>query len=352
VTWTELGVAEAHLNGSVNLASAEDVFRTVSEIAGDTVRRIPDGEIGPERQHWISTVVPALRATPQLVEVERHDPYVPTPFVFRVREGVSSDEIAIPRLPYADNANASFELFRRLRDEEGVIAPGTRFLVALPTPLAVVVPFLDSGHQRVFEPAYARRLRLDVDEMCAAIPHSDLALQWDVAVEFAILEGLPSFPSQLTEPFEEMTDRLCELSEWVPADVELGYHLCYGDAPDAARDGQGRHFKEPDDMANLVAVANALLAGAKRPIDWLSMPVPIARDDDAYFKPLRNLNADGTRVYLGLVHYQDGVEGTQRRIETAKRHWSDFGVCTECGMGRRPREAIPTLLRIQRDAVV
>jgi hypothetical protein len=348
----EATVAEAHLNGSVNLASAENVFRTVSEIAGDTVRRIPDGEIGPERQHWISTVVPALRATPQLEEVERHDPYVPTPFVFRVREGVSSDEIAIPRLTYADTAKASYEVFRRLRDEEGVIAPGTRFLVALPTPLAVVVPFLDVEDQGVFEAAYARRLRLDVDELCARIPHEDLALQWDVAVEFAILEGLPSFPSHLTEPFEEMMERLCELSQCVPAGIELGYHLCYGDAPDAAREGHGRHFKEPDDMANLVAVANAVLAGTARPVDWLSMPVPIARDDDGYFEPLHDLNAHATRVYLGLVHYQDGIEGTQRRIETAKRHWPDFGVCTECGMGRRPREVIPTLLRIQREAVV
>lgn len=345
-------MAEAHLNGSVNLASAEDVFRRVSEIAGDTVKRIPDGETGPERNNWIGTVVPALRATPQLIATERTDPYVPFPLVFRVRDGVSSDEIEIPRLPYAGAAKASYEIFRRLRDEEGVIAAGTRFQVALPTPLAVVVPMFDLEHQRLVEPAYAGRLRQDVNELLGDIAHDDLALQWDVAVEFAVLEGVRAFPSSLENPFDDATERLCELSTWVPADVQLGYHLCYGDAPDPTRGGHGRHFKEPDDMSKLVAVANAIAKGAVRPVDWFSMPVPIDRDDDAYFEPLRNLELDGARLYLGLVHYQDGVEGTQRRIETAKRHRPDFGVCTECGMARRPRDVVPALLKIQREVVV
>jgi hypothetical protein len=49
-----------------------------------------------------------------------------------------------------------------------------------------------------------------------------------------------------------------------------------------------------------------------------------------------------------LVHHQDGTEGTQRRIETAKRHYErGFGLATECGMGRKPRELIPQLLEIQ-----
>jgi hypothetical protein len=44
----------------------------------------------------------------------------------------------------------------------------------------------------------------------------------------------------------------------------------------------------------------------------------------------------------------DRVEGTQRRIDTAKRHYQrDFGVAAECGMGRKPRELVPRLLEIQ-----
>lgn len=345
-------MAEAHLNGGVNLASAEEVMHTVGDVLGDAVKRIPDGETGPERNNWIGTVVPALRATTQLVEVQRRDPYLPFPLVFRVREGFSTDEIQVARLPYAEVARSSYEIFRRLRDGEDVIEPGTRFQVSLPTPIAVTSPLVALEDQVAFEPAYTRRLRQEVEEILAHIPHDDLALQWDVAVEFGLLEGIQGFPSTFENPFEDSVRRLCELSTWVPGDVQLGYHLCYGDAPDAARGGYGRHFKEPEDTAKLVAVANAVTAAAARPLDFFSIPVPIERDDDAYYEPLRDLRLDGARLYLGLVHYQDGVEGTQRRIEAAKRHTDDFGVSTECGMARRPREVIPALLRIHRDVTV
>jgi hypothetical protein len=100
-------------------------------------------------------------------------------------------------------------------------------------------------------------------------------------------------------------------------------------------------------------VANAISSGAERPINWIHMPVPIERDDDAYFEPLKDLRLrPETELYLGLVHYQDGLEGTQRRIATAAKFVPRFGVATECGMARRPRERVPELLGIQRNAVV
>ena len=77
------------------------------------------------------------------------------------------------------------------------------------------------------------------------------------------------------------------------------------------------------------------------------MPVPRERTDQDYFKPLRHLNiAPKTELFLGLIHYTDGVEGTQKRLQTAEKFVSKFGVATECGFGRRPRETIPTLLEI------
>jgi hypothetical protein len=51
-------------------------------------------------------------------------------------------------------------------------------------------------------------------------------------------------------------------------------------------------------------------------------------------------------LYLGLVHFTDGAEGTERRIAAAQRTLTGFGVATECGMGRRPPETIPDLLSI------
>ncbi len=128
--------------------------------------------------------------------------------------------------------------------------------------------------------------------------------------------------------------------------LRLGYHLCYGDY-------EHSHFKQPEDAANLVEVANAVstaavsTAAVKRPIHWVHMPVPRGRTDDAYFALLQNLKRrPETELYLGLVHFTDGVEGARQRIEAAQRVGSDFGIATECGLGRRPPETIPDLLRI------
>jgi hypothetical protein len=69
------------------------------------------------------------------------------------------------------------------------------------------------------------------------------------------------------------------------------------------------------------------------------MPVPRSRSDGGYFAPLRHLQLHPkTQLYLGLVHYTDGVEGARKRLMAAKKMVSDFGIATECGFGRRPRE--------------
>jgi len=71
------------------------------------------------------------------------------------------------------------------------------------------------------------------------------------------------------------------------------------------------------------------------------------RSDDAYFAPLAGLNlSPKTKLYLGLVHDSDGVEGTKKRIGVAAKYARDFGIATECGFGRRPPETIPNLLKI------
>ena len=99
-------------------------------------------------------------------------------------------------------------------------------------------------------------------------------------------------------------------------------------------------------------LANTLSGAISRPINWFHMPVPRDRTDDAYFAPLRNRTIrPETKLYLGLVHYTDGVEGTRRRIKAAQGAIGDFGLATECGMGRRPPETIPDLLRIHAEVV-
>jgi hypothetical protein len=65
------------------------------------------------------------------------------------------------------------------------------------------------------------------------------------------------------------------------------------------------------------------------------MPVPIGRSDDAFYMPLKDLRLHPeTELYLGVVHAQDGVEGTRRRIATATRYAPTFGIASECGISR------------------
>jgi hypothetical protein len=64
-------------------------------------------------------------------------------------------------------------------------------------------------------------------------------------------------------------------------------------------------------------------------------PVPIERHDDAYFAPLADLDlGPETELFLGLVHHGDGVAGAQRRMAAAAPHVPEFGIATECGIGR------------------
>lgn len=325
-----------HLVGSVPLSNAEEVFRTASSILGERLHCIPDGETGI-RSDWIGWQFAVLERTPQLVTVP------PVPGRYAARPHVKLDPkgdqstLAFGPLGYADAAITSYAIFSRLKQEE-VLPSRYRFQVSLPTPLAVVSAFVERPDRAVIEPVYEERLLAEIDEITAAIPHDQLAIQWDMPFEVGILEGV--IPSQLENTRIGILDRLARISSRVPPDVELGYHLCYGDFGH-------RHFKQPGDTALMVDLANALSKAVSRPIDWVHMPVPRDRTDDAYFAPLRSLMLrPETKLYLGLVHYTDGVEGTLRRIEAARRTVADFGVATECGMGRRPPETIPDLLKI------
>ncbi|MDQ6907990.1 MAG: hypothetical protein M3176_14300, partial [Chloroflexota bacterium] len=261
--------------------------------------------------------------------------------LYRLRPGADRSEIAFDNLGYADAAIASYQTFARLK-REGTIPAATRFLVCLPTPLAPVTAFIERASQSAVEPPYEAQMLAEVDRICAAIPRDQLAIQWDTAVEFAIWEGV-GWQSHLDDVRGGIIDRLVRIGEHVPADVEMGYHLCYGDAGH-------QHFVQPKDAANLVTVANDVSARVQRPINWIHMPVPRERDDESFFAPLADLKLHPeTELYLGLVHYTDGVEGARKRIAAAQRFVPTFGVATECGFGRRPPETVAPLMEIHRD---
>src|SRR6185437_14148890 len=94
-------------------------------------------------------------------------------------------------LHYANWAIESYAVFRRLRDN-GTVPAGIRFQVSLPTPLGGFQAFFSSEDGRYVHKAYEAAMLAEVDKMCAAIPHADLAIQWDVASEtVALAQGRP-----------------------------------------------------------------------------------------------------------------------------------------------------------------
>jgi hypothetical protein len=93
------------------------------------------------------------------------------------------------------------------------------------------------------------------------------------------------------------------------------------------------------------------VAGSKRRLNWVHMPVPRDRMDAPYYEPLRDLYPDrSAELYLGLVHQSGGLAETRRRIDLAEQFSAEFGIATECGFGRRPPDSIPGLLDLHREA--
>jgi hypothetical protein len=323
-----------HLVGSIPLADAESVLRAAATALGSRVRRLPDGETGA-RSRWNSWTAPSYERTRGLELVPAPEgSYTPWQ---QARLVVDADDLELEPLGFADAAIASYEVFDALA-LAGAIPARARFQVCLPSPIAPMTVLIEEGSRAAVEPAHVRRLHVEIAAILAAIPYERLAIQWDVCQDVGIWEGF--YPAYFDDPQEGVIERLAACAAIVPAAVELGYHLCYGDF-------KHRHFMNPRDLGVCTEIANRLTAAAPRAIDWIHLPVPIDRDDDAFFAPLDALAlAPATELYIGLIHHADGIEGAQRRIAAARHHAAGFGVATECGFGRRPAETIAPLLAL------
>lgn len=326
-----------HLVGSIGLDTVEEVFTTVGRMLGPYLRRVPDGEPGGRRM-WSQWQVPVLRANPCLQQVRRDGGALAGPL--ELASGARMDDVHFGELGYAREARTSYEDFLEARGR-GDLPTDVRFQVALPTPWAVImgggrfVPGLDEA----ILPAYEAAMVAEVDRICDRIPQHDLAIQWDIAVEMLLLDG------QFRDPFPNMEQTFGEafarLAAAVPEEVELGFHLCYGDL-------DGKHLREPRDTAKLVEMAHLIGESLRRPIAYIHMPVPVGRHDDGYFAPLQALRLPpATQLYLGVVHAADGLAGTLQRIEVARKYAPPFGLASECGISRgRTRDVAIEFLRV------
>jgi hypothetical protein len=326
--------SELLLVGSLPADSTDSALRAAGELFGDMVFALPDGETGP-RAAWVgfereqlvrpNPDVDTVQTTASPTGIPRHAHETP---VFKIREGV--DELHFESWPRIDEAIASYERFRELRDE-GVIPDGLRFQIGLPFPSSALNGFKAdwAADYPVAVRAYYDLVERELARLTGEIPPSDLAIQWDVCYEVLDIEGVISWMSD--GAWERFADGVSALTHLIPEDVLVGYHFCYGTFPEWP-------MYEARDMGTIVKMANHAVENSGRKVDWLHLAGPryLRSEDEGFFEPLSELSVPDTRPYLGIVLPVDGEPGLKRRHATASKYLDDFGVAMYCGFGRQP----------------
>jgi hypothetical protein len=342
---------ELLLIGSIPYDTAEDAIKNFGVPLAKHLPAIPDGEPG-DRRWWVQRLSyqvfnghPQLETTrrPALDNgVERLLPRDTNEFwQFRIKDGVDKIQFGDPgwRLGFARDAISSYFVFKTMRDQ-GKIPAGVRFQVSLPLVNSVVRPitFPDRRDLERVRPGYEAAMRAEIETILAKIPHKDLALQWDLAVE--VIETYQAAPGPArARVIEEHTAQVRNLSKIVPKEVALGIHFCFG-----TYGGWPRFV--PEDLGPAVELANTCAEVAGRPLNWIHLPA-LDTTEEKFYAPLARLNARGAHVYLGLVHH---METFKQRLAVARKFLPNFGVGAYCGFGRNAPETLPETLKEHLDA--
>src|SRR5262245_15060625 len=291
---------ELLLVGSVPLRTVEDVMRTFGGALGPYLPAIPDGEVG-ERRSWVLRLsyqvfnghidLETIRRPPRVGGVEQLMPRSrDEAWQLRVGDGVEQVRFGNPgyRLGYAKDATSSYFVFKTLR-EQGVLPRDLRFQISMPMLDSVVRPltFPVPGDLERIRAGYEEAIAAELDAIFDAIPHEDLAIQWDCAWEVAAVHGnVEGHPSEAK--IETHVAPIGRLSRKIPEKVALGFHFCFGTFG-------GWPAFAPEALARTVELINASAKAAGRRVDWIHIPA-LDRTDDAFYAPLAKVDARGAQV--------------------------------------------------------
>lgn len=213
---------------------------------------------------------------------------------------------------------------------------------------SVIGPFVEKAFQPKAYPIYEAALFRALGRLQDEIPHGDLSIQLDLAVDTAYWEGqylTPWFDPKAAK--DHVMEYLLRMIDQIDQDVELGIHNCYGDM-------EHKHWFEPTSLKAVAERGKLLLDRSPHSIKYFHTPVPVSTMDnlEIFLEPLRELvprfEKHETELYLGVVQYDD-LEGTRRRIEAAGKVVPNFGLASECGWGRTPVEQMESIMSISRD---
>jgi hypothetical protein len=346
--------SELLLVGSVPLRTPAAVFRMFGSALGSQLAAIPDGEPG-DRSMWVDFL--AARTYHEHPKVETI--YIPTAtghpddwksttlenlWQFRLKPGVT--RLRFERLLYAEDAINSYHVFHDLR-ERGDLPASLRFQVCVPaTASATLIYFRDAADRKLVDAAYEEGMEREFAQMLETIPADDLVIQFDVCPELLDLEQpLPwTSDTPADERFDGYVSSIHRLLHAVPDEVPVGYHFCYGTL------GGWPTVPMPN-LALSVRYSNAVLSRASRTVDYIHMPTP-REIDDAFVQALQDLalDSENTKVYLGIIHPEDGLDGLRARAKIVSTKLSNYGAAYVCGFGRLPANDLPQLIDIHKAA--
>lgn len=354
------------LVGSVPLATVDDVFRECGSAIGEWLSFMPDGEVG-ERAGWtmylhtqVFSQCPDLeRASRPAVDNQdappQHDHHWDAALVdpaefdtYRIREGVSRPRFG--DMYFGGVAAESYQQFVARR-ADGDIPEHVRFQVCVPgTSSAIEEHFLDPADWPAAKLAYRDAIADELGRLLEVIPAGDLAIQLDMAWEVVdlSLREAPTFPwspmRSVQQKLATHVEGVAQLTDLVPDDVVLGLHWCYGT-------WGGWPMNAMTDMRLCTDLTLEVIDATTRGIDYVHMPV--AEDARAgFFDALSDLASSRCKVYLGMIHHSDGIEGFRKRWELARRQLPDAGVAGVCGFGRLEGSVVALTLALHRECAL
>jgi hypothetical protein len=346
--------SELLLVGSVPLRTPTQVFQKFGSRLGRYLAAIPDGEPG-DRSMWVDFL--AVRTYHEHPDIETVATPTPTGepddwksttltnlWSFKLKPGVS--KLRFDHLHYAEDAINSYHAFHDLR-AQGALPETMRFQVCLPaTASATLIYFPEADDRRLVDAAYEEAFERECAAIVDGIREDDLLVQIDACPEVIDIEApLPwtaDTPSEVR--FGRYIESIARLMRAVPEPVPLGIHWCYGTL--------GGWPTVP--MPNLdlcVQFTNAVNRAGARTLDYVHLPTP-SKIDDNFVAALSDLETDPstTRVYMGIIHPEDGKAGVRERAEIVSRRLTDYGLAYVCGFGRLSAAGLPEIIDIHADA--
>lgn len=362
------GIRGCHMVGSISgCPDAHTAFTQCVQHLPGRLKRIPDGEPGM-RNFFVYPQFSMFSSVPQLVaNFEMNKAIVPKHFSDEeISQGIAQLRELQINTGYDDAAIESYGVFKKLK-EQGVIPKQARFQVCLPTAANVVIVIYHQFRAAAFE-AYEAGLFRAMRKIQAEIPHEELSIQLDMSVDSALWEGRWEthwFGDE--DPKEAVLRYTLRMISQVEPEVELGLHNCYGilitevflpssklSTDVSSGDMEHKHFFEPSSLQPITERTLALFARTSHKIAYSHCPVPQSAMSflPEYYAPLKTLyptlRAHGCELYLGVVVFND-TEGTQTRIDEARKLAPKFGVATGCGFGRTPASEIEGTMRLMKE---